>query len=706
MHMLKDEIKREYVEAVKTAPALVREETPPVDFLRTDDFNPLRASRRLAMYWKNRKHVFGQERWLRPMSASIIDDDGMVVEGEECGPFSRSARDFIKSGILTFHRLHQASESSSSPEIMFEPICLSRSFEKDILEWFFYYVSNVDNEQAIAIQTQGVTVVDKVLAAGHELLFPAALFDLINEAMPMKLISNKRPTSQGTSAPVALAQQAGHPNQLALRLETQQPPQALELSSLARYARLTEQSLQQGENNSNDSILGGITRSPNTHGEVRATRQQPGQEQLTGEKDISVQQSGGYPTLSLKAPPAATATPVSYQQDPTLGANISALPGGNTSATPSSVLVAAAQQRLQQQQQQHGSSVNNAKLFPGSSLLVAAAQQQLGGNSSSLLQEDSLLAATAQQQQKLHQQQQLGGSSNTLLTSTSLLAAVAAQKEQHHRQQLGDYHAGLLWSDPVSIPPYRPSHTGSFGLCSQDPLSGLASQQQQQQQFLVDPNALRADSVALEMAMIRQAQANLAQGLPTGGLGRGQRFGDNSLRGESVDAAMALLQQARAPNAGQGLSTALGGSPSQYGLSSHQYLLPNAAANLTIQSTAVTDSNASVARTVAAEETEAESSVTGALTAEETEGDAEEEGRQRSRVYRKRWVEKQRRKEAALKATRDAEIVRNAELRSLNTHLTTLLAQARDTVSLHEPEPESTGSGGEESEEGEESEGE
>ena len=56
-----------YQTAVDVVPALVQSETPVMDFLRTEHMNPVAAARRLAAYWKYRKHLFG-ERWLLPMT--------------------------------------------------------------------------------------------------------------------------------------------------------------------------------------------------------------------------------------------------------------------------------------------------------------------------------------------------------------------------------------------------------------------------------------------------------------------------------------------------------------------------------------------------------------------------------------------------------------------------------------------------------------
>ena len=59
--------KQEFEEAREIVPELVAEETKFMDFLRTENMDPLKAAKRVAAYWKVRKILF-QERWLLPMN--------------------------------------------------------------------------------------------------------------------------------------------------------------------------------------------------------------------------------------------------------------------------------------------------------------------------------------------------------------------------------------------------------------------------------------------------------------------------------------------------------------------------------------------------------------------------------------------------------------------------------------------------------------
>lgn len=68
LDLLDEDVGRDYHEAVQFAPALVEKESPIIDFLRTEDFHSLRTVNRIALYWKTRRELFGEDRWLRPMN--------------------------------------------------------------------------------------------------------------------------------------------------------------------------------------------------------------------------------------------------------------------------------------------------------------------------------------------------------------------------------------------------------------------------------------------------------------------------------------------------------------------------------------------------------------------------------------------------------------------------------------------------------------
>ena len=54
------------MEAVKLAPFLVIRESDPVKFLRSEDYNPWQAAKKLVLHWEYRKWIF-RDRWLLPL---------------------------------------------------------------------------------------------------------------------------------------------------------------------------------------------------------------------------------------------------------------------------------------------------------------------------------------------------------------------------------------------------------------------------------------------------------------------------------------------------------------------------------------------------------------------------------------------------------------------------------------------------------------
>lgn len=65
--LLDPELVSEYLEAMKLAPGLVKRESQISAFLRAEKLHTVHAAKRLAFYWKSRKHFFG-DRWLLEMN--------------------------------------------------------------------------------------------------------------------------------------------------------------------------------------------------------------------------------------------------------------------------------------------------------------------------------------------------------------------------------------------------------------------------------------------------------------------------------------------------------------------------------------------------------------------------------------------------------------------------------------------------------------
>lgn len=63
--------RRDWEAAVEAVPELVVEESPAIDVLDTEGGNIPAAALRLALYWKTRRVVFGEERWLLPLTITV-----------------------------------------------------------------------------------------------------------------------------------------------------------------------------------------------------------------------------------------------------------------------------------------------------------------------------------------------------------------------------------------------------------------------------------------------------------------------------------------------------------------------------------------------------------------------------------------------------------------------------------------------------------
>lgn len=72
---LPPELTETYFEAMEKVPHLVQQETDPLMFLRAEFFDVENAARRLAMHWKERKALFGDDRAFLPMT---LDRNGAL----------------------------------------------------------------------------------------------------------------------------------------------------------------------------------------------------------------------------------------------------------------------------------------------------------------------------------------------------------------------------------------------------------------------------------------------------------------------------------------------------------------------------------------------------------------------------------------------------------------------------------------------------
>lgn len=140
-------VKREYEAAIEVVPQLVENETKVVDFLRTENYNPVSAATRLALYWKYRKIIFG-ERWLLPMNQTGT------------GALSTEDIDVLKTGYkIAFQR-----DPSDGLMVLTDDTRLSRAPGHTNTRIMFYYATIFTDEPT---QVQGATLLH-VIQSGEK----------------------------------------------------------------------------------------------------------------------------------------------------------------------------------------------------------------------------------------------------------------------------------------------------------------------------------------------------------------------------------------------------------------------------------------------------------------------------------------------------------------------------------------------------------
>mmetsp|Transcript_5463 Transcript_5463/g.10898 ORF Transcript_5463/g.10898 Transcript_5463/m.10898 type:complete len:409 (-) Transcript_5463:404-1630(-) len=182
LHNLDRTTKREYQVARDTLDSLVRTETPFINFLRTDNYDPVKAAHRLALYWKCRKEFFG-ERWLLPMT--------------QTGTGALAARDIalLRTGYLHFLPVPNSApivfaDISKAHDMLAQSAANNQNSE-DCIETasnrcVMYLGTVAVNELG---QTEGVTIAQVVHLENQmpPSRFRPKLWDMIRTALPMKI---------------------------------------------------------------------------------------------------------------------------------------------------------------------------------------------------------------------------------------------------------------------------------------------------------------------------------------------------------------------------------------------------------------------------------------------------------------------------------------------------------------------------------------
>ena len=86
--------------------------------LYAEGFDPVKATHRLALYWKHRKAVFG-DRWLLPMTQTGT------------GALTRKAAEIVQSGFMAL--------MSPTPVCVMDTSRLSRPLDNELAACIFYF---------------------------------------------------------------------------------------------------------------------------------------------------------------------------------------------------------------------------------------------------------------------------------------------------------------------------------------------------------------------------------------------------------------------------------------------------------------------------------------------------------------------------------------------------------------------------------------
>ena len=171
--MIPVEEKRDYLEALRVAPNLIKQESDPVKFLRAEDLNPWTSAMSFVKYWRYRKHLF-QNRWLLPLNhsgAGALDKDDIKL---------------LSTGWMAF----ASPKDSNRGRFLLVDHGKSDNHNHQSRRRVAFYLCSAASD--IPAQTIGLTVV-RLIPAKSEEAFTAsrfstakAIYNMMKEALPIR----------------------------------------------------------------------------------------------------------------------------------------------------------------------------------------------------------------------------------------------------------------------------------------------------------------------------------------------------------------------------------------------------------------------------------------------------------------------------------------------------------------------------------------
>lgn len=162
------DLKKPCLEAQEIEPDLVERETPKIHFLKVEDFDPVAAAKRFALYWKYRKQLF-RERWLLPLN----------LTGK--GALSMNDVEYAKTGYVTL------AYDAAGRGVFIQDHSRLTSFRNEELERGAFYWASVFDEQAAPTRCFRFLYV----VSGAPVPVPSCAnrsWNIAKEALPIKLL--------------------------------------------------------------------------------------------------------------------------------------------------------------------------------------------------------------------------------------------------------------------------------------------------------------------------------------------------------------------------------------------------------------------------------------------------------------------------------------------------------------------------------------